>query len=92
MATAQAPLVTPAEPVAPRRTKRSRDRAQASMLVRVILAIICVAWLIPLVGTLFTAEHTNRQKRDLYIVVTPHIVHGTGEAEAAVSVTTAPAK
>ena len=29
---------------------------------------------IPLVGTLFTTEHTNREKRDLYIVVTPHVV------------------
>jgi general secretion pathway protein D len=37
---------------------------------------------IPLVGALFTAEHTNREKRDLYIVVTPHIVHGNGEGGA----------
>jgi general secretion pathway protein D len=29
---------------------------------------------IPLLGALFTTEHTNREKRDLYIVVTPHIV------------------
>ena len=29
---------------------------------------------IPLLGTLFTTEHTNRATRDLYIVVTPHIV------------------
>jgi general secretion pathway protein D len=29
---------------------------------------------IPLLGSLFTTEHTNREKRDLYIVVTPHIV------------------
>ena len=29
---------------------------------------------IPLLGALFTVEHTNRTKRDLYIVVTPHIV------------------
>ena len=29
---------------------------------------------IPLIGTLFTVEHTNQSKRDLYIVVTPHIV------------------
>jgi general secretion pathway protein D len=29
---------------------------------------------IPLVGSLFKVEHTNRAKRDLYIVVTPHIV------------------
>lgn len=28
---------------------------------------------IPLVGSLFTVEHTNKTKRDLYIVVTPHI-------------------
>lgn len=33
---------------------------------------------IPLLGTLFTVDHTNQEKRDLYIVVTPHIVgpHG----------------
>jgi general secretion pathway protein D len=31
---------------------------------------------IPLLGSLFTVEHTNRTKRDLYIVVTPHIVAG----------------
>jgi len=29
---------------------------------------------IPLVGSLFKVEHTNDTKRDLYIVVTPHIV------------------
>ena len=38
---------------------------------------------IPLVGTLFTAEHTNREKRDLYIVVTPRIVHGDRDAAPA---------
>ena len=31
---------------------------------------------IPLVGSLFRVEHTNQAKRDLYIVVTPHIVEG----------------
>jgi general secretion pathway protein D len=35
---------------------------------------------IPLLGSLFSVEHTNREKRDLYIVVTPHVVHGNGEA------------
>lgn len=29
---------------------------------------------IPLIGSLFSVEHTNQSKRDLYIVVTPHIV------------------
>jgi len=29
---------------------------------------------LPLLGALFTTEHTTRAKRDLYIVVTPHIV------------------
>jgi general secretion pathway protein D len=29
---------------------------------------------IPLLGSLFSVEHTNQEKRDLYIVVTPHIV------------------
>jgi general secretion pathway protein D len=39
---------------------------------------------IPLLGSLFTAEHTNRESRDLYIVVTPHIVvpHAGGSASA----------
>jgi general secretion pathway protein D len=31
---------------------------------------------IPIVGSLFKVEHTNDTKRDLYIVVTPHIVQG----------------
>jgi len=31
---------------------------------------------IPLLGKLFTTEHTNRSKRDLFIVVTPHIIRG----------------
>ena len=36
---------------------------------------------IPVVGTLFSVEHTNQAKRDLYIVVTPHIVaRGAGDA------------
>lgn len=43
---------------------------------------------IPLVGTLFSAEHTNREKRDLYIVVTPHIV-ATGAAAGGPSAVTA---
>jgi general secretion pathway protein D len=34
---------------------------------------------IPLVGSLFKVEHTNNTKRDLYIVVTPHIVLGHGD-------------
>ncbi|HZC37971.1 MAG TPA: secretin N-terminal domain-containing protein [Sphingomicrobium sp.] len=37
---------------------------------------------IPLLGTLFTTEHTNQAKRDLYIVVTPHIVRGRDEERA----------
>jgi len=37
---------------------------------------------IPLLGTLFTTEHSNREKRDLYIVVTPHIVLAHGGATA----------
>jgi general secretion pathway protein D len=31
---------------------------------------------IPLVGSLFSVEHTNKTKRDLYIVVTPHVIKG----------------
>ena len=31
---------------------------------------------LPLFGALFTTEHTSQAKRDLYIVVTPHIVLG----------------
>jgi general secretion pathway protein D len=31
---------------------------------------------LPLLGVLFTTEHTSQAKRDLYIVVTPHIVLG----------------
>ncbi|HWC56300.1 MAG TPA: secretin N-terminal domain-containing protein [Sphingomicrobium sp.] len=31
---------------------------------------------LPLLGALFTTEHTSQAKRDLYIVVTPHIVSG----------------
>jgi general secretion pathway protein D len=34
---------------------------------------------IPLLGSLFTVEHTNKTKRDLFIVVTPHIVTGHGD-------------
>ena len=37
---------------------------------------------IPLLGTLFTVEHTNQSKRDLYIVVTPHIVSPDGRLGA----------
>jgi general secretion pathway protein D len=29
---------------------------------------------VPLLGLLATTEHTSKTKRDLYIVVTPHIV------------------
>jgi general secretion pathway protein D len=31
---------------------------------------------IPVLGSIFSVEHTNQAKRDLYIVVTPHIVLG----------------
>jgi general secretion pathway protein D len=37
---------------------------------------------IPLLGALFTTEHTTRDKRDLYIVVTPHIVRGSADRAA----------
>ena len=42
---------------------------------------------IPLVGSLFKVEHTNNTKRDLYIVVTPHIVtgHGVGPGPSSAS-------
>jgi general secretion pathway protein D len=33
---------------------------------------------IPLLGSLFSVDHTNQEKRDLYIVVTPHIVSNAG--------------
>jgi general secretion pathway protein D len=36
---------------------------------------------IPVVGSLFKVEHTNDTKRDLYIVVTPHIVGGKSAAD-----------
>ena len=51
---------------------------------------------IPIVGSLFKVEHTNQTKRDLYIVVTPHIVYGHGEQPHAADASTvrqpAPAK
>ena len=31
---------------------------------------------IPVLGRVFDTEHRNRSKTDLYIVVTPHVVHG----------------
>lgn len=34
---------------------------------------------IPLLGSLFSVEHTNRTKRDLYIVVTPHIARANSK-------------
>jgi len=37
---------------------------------------------IPLLGSLFSVEHTNKTKRDLYIVVTPHVVRGRGPASS----------
>jgi general secretion pathway protein D len=36
---------------------------------------------IPLLGKLFDVEHSSRTKRDLYIVITPHIVRGSDAAE-----------
>jgi general secretion pathway protein D len=36
---------------------------------------------IPLVGKVFDTEHTSKTKRDLYIVVTPHIVRGRGSVD-----------
>jgi alpha-glucoside transport system permease protein len=56
MATAQAPIVAPTEAATPRKRKKApRDRAKASLLVRIVLALICIAWMIPLVGTLITS-------------------------------------
>lgn len=46
---------------------------------------------IPLVGSLFRVEHTNQEKRDLYIVVTPHIVpHAPARVASAAAVRPAP--
>jgi general secretion pathway protein D len=36
---------------------------------------------IPLLGSIFSVEHTNQEKRDLYIVVTPHVVDGHAQAK-----------
>jgi len=40
---------------------------------------------IPLVGSLFSVEHTNKTKRDLYIVVTPHVVRSRAPEGAGTS-------
>ncbi len=59
MATAQAPAVaTPTTRTA--RVKKPRDRGQASMLVRVFLAVLCLLWMIPLVGTFITSFRSEQ--------------------------------
>jgi general secretion pathway protein D len=46
---------------------------------------------IPLLGSLFSVEHTNQEKRDLYIVVTPHIVpHVPARIASAAALSPAP--
>jgi len=59
MATAQAPAVG-AAPVTPTKAAKSRDRGRASMLVRVVLALLCVLWMIPLVGTVITSFRSEQ--------------------------------
>lgn len=44
---------------------------------------------VPLLGSLFTVEHSNRTKRDLYIVVTPHIVRSDSSRPVSAEVSAA---
>jgi alpha-glucoside transport system permease protein len=57
MAAVQAPATPPPTVTTPpkKRTKAPRDRGSQSWLVRIVLAIICVLWLIPVLGAFITS-------------------------------------
>lgn len=58
MTTLEVPLTTDNQ-VTERRGKAPRDKGNASWLVRIVLGIICVAWLIPVIGTFVTSFRTE---------------------------------
>ena len=60
MATAQVPATTaPTQEATRRKAKAPRDRGKASVGTRVVLAVICVLWLVPVIGTLVTSFRTE---------------------------------
>ncbi len=48
------------------------------MLLRPLQSVIASTIDIPLIGQAFRTDNTSRTKTELYIVVTPHIVHHVG--------------
>ena len=59
MTTAQVPVAS-ASQAATRKQKAPRDRGTGGLLPRVVLIIICLLWLIPLVGTFITSFRSQQ--------------------------------
>jgi alpha-glucoside transport system permease protein len=59
MTTAQVPVAS-ASQAATRKQKAPRDRGTGGLLPRVVLIIICLLWLVPLVGTFITSFRSQQ--------------------------------
>jgi alpha-glucoside transport system permease protein len=55
MATVDAPVTSTTQAGARRKTKAPRDKGSGGALVRIVLGIVCLLWILPIVGTFITS-------------------------------------
>ena len=60
MATVQTPATTAGNVGTRKRTKAPRDKGKAGPLIRIVIAAICVLWILPVVGTFITSLRTEQ--------------------------------
>jgi alpha-glucoside transport system permease protein len=60
MATMAAPVTTTPPDSTGRKQKAPRDKGKASPLIRIVLAAICLLWLLPVIGTFITSLRTQQ--------------------------------
>ncbi len=59
MTTAQVPVASANQAATAKKQKAPRDRGTGGPLPRVVLAVICLIWMIPLIGTFITSFRTQ---------------------------------
>jgi alpha-glucoside transport system permease protein len=60
MATVEAPVTATTRAGARRKTKAPREKGSANAVVRIVLGIVCLLWILPIVGT-FVTSFRNEQ-------------------------------
>ena len=55
MATVQAPATSATTAASGKKTKAPRDKGKAGPLVRIVVAVLCLLWVLPVIGTFITS-------------------------------------